>query len=76
MELYLITGFLGAGKTTLLKNLIGLMSGRKLKVIVNEFGKAGIDGTLLKELGVAVGRDRQWVNLLFLPDPISSKRCL
>jgi len=54
VQLYLITGFLGAGKTTFLKNLIQTMSSRRLRVIVNEFGKEGIDGQLLKELGVAL----------------------
>ncbi len=53
-RLYLITGFLGAGKTTLLKNLIRQLSGQRLRVIVNEFGKEGIDGTLLRETGAQV----------------------
>ncbi|MEG1427358.1 MAG: GTP-binding protein, partial [Oscillospiraceae bacterium] len=48
-EFYLITGFLGAGKTTLLKNLIPLFDGKKLLVIMNEFGKEGVDGTLLEQ---------------------------
>ena len=52
--LYLVTGFLGAGKTTLLKHMIGQMAGQRLAVIVNEFGREGIDGTLIKELGVIV----------------------
>lgn len=52
IKLYLITGFLGAGKTTLLKNLITIFSSKKLSVIVNEFGKAGIDGSLIKTTGV------------------------
>ncbi|MDD3244288.1 MAG: GTP-binding protein [Eubacteriales bacterium] len=54
MKLYLITGFLGAGKTTLMKNLIDLFSAHKLCVIVNEFGREGIDGDRLARLGVAV----------------------
>jgi len=33
-----ITGFLGAGKTTLLRNLLQNNQGRKIAVIVNEFG--------------------------------------
>lgn len=53
-ELYLITGFLGAGKTTFLKKLIKRMSGRKMRVLVNEFGREGVDGKLLAELGVLV----------------------
>lgn len=51
-ELYLITGFLGAGKSTLLKKFIRLFAGRKVQLIINEFGRAGIDGTLLTELDV------------------------
>ena len=50
MELYLITGFLGAGKTTFLKNFARQFAGRRLRLIINEFGRAGVDGTLLREL--------------------------
>ncbi len=51
-DLYLVTGFLGAGKTTFLKRFIRLFSDRKVALVVNEFGKEGVDGTLLSELGV------------------------
>lgn len=44
----IITGFLGSGKTTLIRNLISNANGRRLAVIVNEFGEAGIDGEILK----------------------------
>lgn len=54
VQFYLVTGFLGAGKTTFLKNLIRMLSQYRLRVVVNEFGKEGIDGKLLEELGVAV----------------------
>lgn len=54
MKLYLVTGFLGAGKTTFLKNLIQLFSHEKLALIINEFGKEGVDGTLLSELDVQI----------------------
>lgn len=50
-RLYLTTGFLGAGKTTFLKNFIRLFAGQKIQLIVNEFGKTGVDGTLLAGLG-------------------------
>lgn len=53
-KLYLITGFLGAGKTTFLKNFIRYFSDYRLHIIVNEFGKEGIDGQLLKEVGIAL----------------------
>ena len=49
-RLYLITGFLGAGKTTFLKNFIRLFPGQKIRLIVNEFGREGVDGALLTEL--------------------------
>ncbi|SFD48874.1 cobalamin biosynthesis protein CobW [Chitinophaga sp. CF118] len=44
----IITGFLGSGKTTLIRNLIQNAEGRRLAVIVNEFGEMGIDGEILK----------------------------
>lgn len=54
IKLYLITGFLGAGKTTFLKNFIRQHAQYRFKVIVNEFGKEGIDGSLIKESGAQV----------------------
>ncbi len=45
----LLTGFLGAGKTTLLNRLIAHYGSRRLALLVNEFGQAGIDGQLLRE---------------------------
>jgi G3E family GTPase len=54
IKLYLITGFLGAGKTTFLKNFIRQHAQYRFKVIVNEFGKEGIDGALIKESGAQV----------------------
>ena len=53
-KLYLTTGFLGAGKTTFLKNFIRLFSGKRIQLIVNEFGKEGVDGVLLEELGAVL----------------------
>src|SRR3954462_6340487 len=44
-----LTGFLGAGKTTLLRSLLTQADGRRIAVIVNEFGDAGFDGGLLGE---------------------------
>ena len=46
-----ITGFLGSGKTTLLRHLLQ-NSGRRLAVLVNEFGEVGIDGALLRSCGI------------------------
>jgi len=49
----IITGFLGAGKTTLIRHVIANAQGRRLAVIVNEFGDVGIDGEILKGCGNA-----------------------
>jgi cobalamin biosynthesis protein CobW len=43
-----VTGFLGSGKTTLIRHLISNANGRKLAVLVNEFGSEGVDGEILK----------------------------
>jgi cobalamin biosynthesis protein CobW len=43
-----VTGFLGSGKTTLIQHLIRNANGRKLAVLVNEFGSEGVDGDILK----------------------------
>lgn len=47
-----ITGFLGAGKTTLLRHLLQNNQGRRIAVLVNEFGEVGIDGELLRSCQV------------------------
>ena len=46
-----VTGFLGAGKTTLIRNILENAGGRRLAIIVNEFGDVGIDGEILKGCG-------------------------
>jgi G3E family GTPase len=43
----IITGYLGSGKTTLLNNILSSEHGKKVAVIVNEFGQVGIDGQLV-----------------------------
>jgi cobalamin biosynthesis protein CobW len=43
-----ITGFLGSGKTTLIRQLLKNNQGRRIAVLVNEFGELGIDGELLR----------------------------
>jgi cobalamin biosynthesis protein CobW len=48
----IVTGFLGAGKTTLLRHVLENAGGRRLAVIVNEFGDIGIDGEILKSCGI------------------------
>jgi cobalamin biosynthesis protein CobW len=49
----IVTGFLGAGKTTLIRHVLASANGRRLAVIVNEFGDVGIDGEILKACGDA-----------------------
>jgi G3E family GTPase len=44
-----ITGYLGSGKTTLLNHILQGQQGRKVAVIVNEFGEVGIDGQLIEQ---------------------------
>ncbi|MEO0677557.1 MAG: cobalamin biosynthesis protein CobW [Pseudomonadota bacterium] len=46
-----VTGFLGAGKTTLIRHLLSEAKGRKIALIINEFGDLGVDGDILKGCG-------------------------
>ncbi|MDP4078001.1 cobalamin biosynthesis protein CobW [Acidovorax sp. A1169] len=48
----IVTGFLGSGKTTLLRHLLTNAQGKRIAVIVNEFGELGIDGELLRSCGI------------------------
>jgi cobalamin biosynthesis protein CobW len=48
----IVTGFLGAGKTTLVRHVMAQAAGRRIAIIVNEFGSLGIDGELLKSCGI------------------------
>ncbi len=43
-----ITGFLGSGKTTLIRHLMANPQGKRLAILVNEFGTLGVDGEILK----------------------------
>jgi len=46
-KIFLIAGFLGSGKTTLLKRILSWETDLSdTVVLVNEFGKVGIDGSL------------------------------
>ena len=47
-KLYVLTGFLGSGKTTALLKMMEKLEGCRIGVIQNEFGKLGIDGTILR----------------------------
>ncbi|TNC52392.1 cobalamin biosynthesis protein CobW [Rubellimicrobium rubrum] len=43
-----ITGFLGSGKTTMIRHLLDNANGRRIALVINEFGETGVDGDLLK----------------------------
>jgi cobalamin biosynthesis protein CobW len=47
----IVTGFLGAGKTTLIRHLMANAGGRRLALIINEFGDVGVDGDILRDCG-------------------------
>jgi len=50
----LLTGFLGSGKTTLVNHILSGSHGRKIGVIVNEFGELGIDAALINNVSGSV----------------------
>ena len=52
----ILTGFLGSGKTTILSNLLKKTQGRRLAILINEFGEVSIDGALMRQ-----GRDASTV---------------
>jgi G3E family GTPase len=50
----IVTGFLGSGKTTLLRRLLDEgEGGRRIALIVNEFGELGFDGPVIEGVNVA-----------------------
>ena len=58
-----ITGFLGAGKTSIIRHLLGNAAGRRIALIVNEFGDVGIDGEILKGCGIEGCEDEDVLEL-------------
>jgi cobalamin biosynthesis protein CobW len=58
-----VTGFLGAGKTSLLRHLIAHAEGRRIAVVINEFGELGIDRELLLGCGIESCREDDIVEL-------------
>ncbi len=61
----IVTGFLGAGKTTLLRHLLTNAQGKRIAVIVNEFGELGIDGELLRGCGIGCDENGEENGQLF-----------
>ena len=47
-----VTGFLGAGKTTVIRRLIENAGGKRIALIINEFGDLGVDGEIVKGCGI------------------------
>jgi len=47
-----ITGFLGAGKTTLIRHILNNANGRRIALIINEFGDLGIDREMVTGCGI------------------------
>ncbi len=53
-KVFIVTGFLGAGKTTLVKRILRATPDlSKTALLVNEFGKVGVDGSLIRQTAAA-----------------------
>ena len=59
----IVTGFLGSGKTTLIRHLLANANGRRLALIINEFGDTGVDGEILKGCDETVCGDDDIIEL-------------
>ncbi|EJF88932.1 cobalamin biosynthesis protein CobW [Bartonella tamiae] len=58
-----VTGFLGSGKTTMIRNLVQNAHGKKIALIINEFGDLGVDGGLFKGCGIENCQDEDIIEL-------------
>ena len=58
-----ITGFLGAGKTTLIRHLLGHAKGRRIALVINEFGDLGVDREVLAACGEETCREEDMIEL-------------
>lgn len=58
-----ITGFLGSGKTTMIRNLLENANGKRIALIINEFGDLGVDGGILKGCGIESCREEDVIEL-------------
>ena len=59
----IITGFLGAGKTTLIRHVLEHSQGRRLALVINEFGDVGVDADILRGCGVDSCPDENIIEL-------------
>ncbi|MCH2225300.1 MAG: cobalamin biosynthesis protein CobW [Crocinitomicaceae bacterium] len=60
----IVTGFLGVGKTTLVHNMLRNANGKRIAVLVNEFGEVDVDGELIGSAGC----EEDECNLVQLPN--------
>jgi len=58
-----VTGFLGAGKTTLIRHMLQNAQGKRIALVINEFGDLGVDGEILKGCGDETCREEDVVEL-------------
>jgi len=59
----IVAGFLGAGKTSLIRHLLGHAAGRRIALVINEFGELGIDRELVLGCGIAGCSDADVIEL-------------
>jgi cobalamin biosynthesis protein CobW len=59
----IVTGFLGAGKTSLVRHLVAHAGGRRLALLINEFGDLGVDRAILDGCGIAGCRAEEVIEL-------------
>ena len=58
-----VTGFLGAGKTTMIRHMLENANGRRIALIINEFGDLGVDGEVLRGCGIESCSDDDVIEL-------------
>ena len=58
-----VTGFLGAGKTTLIRHMLQNANGKRIALIINEFGDLGVDGDILRGCGDSACREEDIMEL-------------
>ena len=59
----IITGFLGSGKTTMIRHMLQNAGGKRIALIINEFGDLGVDGDILKGCGIETCTEEDVVEL-------------